>query len=64
MADVARCLCPAARCPIHGDSPKDPLKPYAINENDKRMLRQMRIAPFDPDEIEQVRQADEDRFKP
>jgi hypothetical protein len=61
--DIARCLCPAARCPFHGDSPKDPIKPYVLTQSDHTLLKSLRIAPFDTREIEQVRQADEDRFR-
>lgn len=65
MADVARCLCQLdrARCPIHGDSPKHPVKPYVLSENDRTMLKTMRIATTDSAEIQQVRQADEDRWR-
>jgi len=61
--DIARCLCPAARCPFHGPSSPDPIQPYALTENDKRFLRTNKIAPFGSDEIQQVRQADEDRWR-
>jgi hypothetical protein len=65
--DTARCLCTsiarALRCPFHGDSPKDPLKPYVLTDSDKAILRSMRIAFTDSAEIQQIRQADEDRFR-
>ena len=72
--DIARCLCPKDStgtkcgrnldCPFHGVNPADPIRPYALTENDKRFLRTQRIAPFDgSDDIQQVRQADEDRFR-
>lgn len=73
MADVARCKCPHdstgakcgrhPACAFHGDSPKDPIKPYALTETDKALLRTMKIQIFDSVEIQQVRQADEDRFR-
>jgi hypothetical protein len=74
MGDVARCICPKTSdgtkcgrnldCPFHGMSSADPLQPYALTENDKRFLRTNKIAPFGSDEIEDVRRADENRFKP
>jgi hypothetical protein len=73
MADVARCTCPKDSagtkcgrnldCAFHGINPADPIKPYALTENDKRFLRTQKIAPFGSEEIQQIRQADEDRFK-
>jgi hypothetical protein len=72
--DTARCLCPHdsqgvkcgrnTGCPFHGDHGKDPIRSWALSENDRRMLKGMRIATTDPAEIAQVRQADEDRFRP
>jgi hypothetical protein len=73
--DCARCKCPHEStgnkcgrnpaCPIHGDSGTDPVRPYLLSFNDRRFLHGMRIAPTDSsDDIQQVRQADEDRFKP
>jgi hypothetical protein len=35
-----------------------------LTENDKRFLRTQKIAPFGSEEIQQIRQADEDRFRP
>lgn len=74
MADVARCLCPHGSdgkkcgrnlgCPFHGNSSKDPLITYFLTYKDKTELRQMKIDPEDGTEIQQLRQADEDRFKP
>jgi hypothetical protein len=57
-------------CPLHGDA-YDPNR-YEFNDNDCLWLKKkMRISPLSPEqfaeqqaEIQQVRQADEDRFKP
>jgi hypothetical protein len=72
MADVARCRCPQdsqgtkcgynPACPIHGYSAPNPLTPYILNENDRRMLQGMKIALTSSAEIQAVRQAEEDRF--
>lgn len=71
--DVARCRCPQdsaeakcghnPACPIHGYSAPNPLKPYILNENDRRMLAGFRIALHDTAAIQATRQADEDRFR-
>lgn len=73
MADVARCICPHDSqqqkcglnrlCPIHGDSAKDPIRPYALTWTDRKLLKAMRIGLEDSAEIQDVRQADEDRFR-
>lgn len=73
MADVARCQCPRDStgtkcgrnplCAIHGDSAADPLPPYTLTYEDKKLLRSFRIAVGDSEEIQQIRQADEDRFR-
>lgn len=67
--DTARCRCPQdstgakcghnAACPIHGYSAPNPLKPYVLSENDRRMLTGMRIGLHD---ASTVWQADQDRF--
>lgn len=66
--DTARCTCPQAgrnpTCPFHGDSGKDPIKPWRLSEEDRKKLRDMRIAFTDSEEIQQVRKLDEDRFRP
>lgn len=80
MSDVARCRCKLpqgphgtwlgtepsdpSRCAIHGPSAPDPALPYRLTYNDRQFLRSVKVAPIDPDDIQQVRQADEDRFKP
>lgn len=76
MADVARCLCPHGSdgkkcgrnlaCPFHGNCSKDPKDdfPYVLTYQDKAALRRLRIDPEDGDAIQQIRQADEDRFRP
>lgn len=71
MSDVARCLCiPGTRtalnpkCPFHGDSPKDPKRPWVLSERDRQALRDLRIAATDSEAIEQVRKLDEGRFNP
>lgn len=71
--DSARCRCiqdvagkvvaRSAICPIHGDSGKDPITPYRLTEQDRQLLRTNRIAVTDSEAIQQVRQADEDRFR-
>lgn len=71
--DSARCRCPRdsvgatcgvhPACPIHGPSGPDPVKPYVLIENDRRFLKSMRIAAIDTAAIEDVRKADENRFK-
>jgi hypothetical protein len=65
--DSARCLCVhdtrSPRCPIHGDSGVDPIKPYRLSEADRQLLHSFRIAVADSAEIQQVRQAEEDRFR-
>jgi hypothetical protein len=70
--DSARCRCPLhvdgsrgrhLDCPIHGFSGGDPKVPYALTQTDKTFLRTMRIDPYDHAAIQEVRQADEDRFK-
>lgn len=71
--DSARCRCPhdaqgtkcgqSPACPIHGYSAPNPLKPYILSENDRRMLAGMRIALHDAAAIQETRQADEDRFR-
>lgn len=71
--DTARCRCThdAAGvrqtrnldCPIHGFSAGDPKVPYALTQSDKTMLRTMRIDPYDHAALQELRQADEDRFK-
>jgi hypothetical protein len=73
VSDVARCRCPIdsagakcgrnVLCPIHGDSPKDPVTPWVLNDKDRAQLKAMRIATTDSEDIQQVRQADEDRFR-
>jgi hypothetical protein len=73
MSDVARCLCPKdstgnkcgrnTDCPFHGDTPKEPQKPYVLTVRDREVLKSMRIATADSDAIQQVRQADEDRWR-
>ena len=73
MADVARCLCPHdstgnkcgrnAACPFHGFTSQSPLIPYALSYQDKAALRRMKIDPEDGPAIQQIRQADEDRFR-
>ena len=73
MADVARCACPkdssgtkcgrTPTCPIHGDSARDPLKPYVLTISDRELLKSMRIQVTDSAAIQDVRQADEDRFR-
>ncbi len=73
MGDVARCLCPHgsdgkkcgshAFCPIHGPADRDPKIPYELSLTDRKMLRLNKIDPEDSDAIQQVRQADEDRFR-
>jgi hypothetical protein len=73
--DCARCKCPHEStgnkcgrnpaCPIHGDCGADPAVLYALSYQDRQLLLRLRIAPTDSsDDIQQVRQADEDRFKP
>ena len=74
MADVARCLCPHGSdgkkcgrnlaCPFHGNCSKDPLVSYFLSYQDKAALRRLKIDPEDADAIQQIRQADEDRFRP
>jgi hypothetical protein len=65
--DTARCRCSPGiirgDCPIHGISTPDPLKPYALTQTDKDMLRTMRIAVMDSDEIQAIRQSEEDRWR-
>jgi hypothetical protein len=73
MADVARCRClldvngkpnpinPA--CPIHGYSSPHPQKPYLLTQGDKDALKAIKIAVTDAAAIEEVRKADEDRFR-
>jgi hypothetical protein len=71
--DSARCRClqdPAGQrvgcnpaCPIHGTSGADPIKPYRLSEADRQLLHSFRIAVADSAEIQQVRQAEEDRFR-
>lgn len=73
VMDSARCICPPdgdgkracdlPSCPIHGAVTKWPLVPYRLSENDRKMLRSFRIATTDTTDIQDVRQADEDRFK-
>ncbi len=65
--DSARCRCAPETvnvgCPIHGISGPDPIKPYRLSENDRTLLSSFRISTVDPDDLAQVRQADEDRWK-
>ena len=73
MADVARCTCPkdstgtkcgrAPTCAFHGDTPKDPIKPYLLTVADRDVLKGMRIAVTDSAAIQEVRKADEDRWR-
>lgn len=73
MGDVARCRCPhdsqnvkcgvSPACPIHGYSAPNPLKPYVLTAGDKELLKSLRIAVLAAGEIEELRQADEDRFR-
>jgi hypothetical protein len=72
--DHARCTCPldslGARmsrnpvCALHGVTYSEPQIPYVLTLNDKKFLRSIKIAPIDSQDIEDVRKADEDRFKP
>ena len=71
--DTARCLCPTntlgerfgvhSGCPFHGFTPADPVRPYKLSENDRQFLKSMRIQVMDTQSIEEVRKADEDRFR-
>jgi hypothetical protein len=38
--------------------------PYVLTHNDKKFLRSIKITPIDSQDIEDVRKADEDRFRP
>lgn len=72
--ESARCLCPHDSqgkkcgrhqgCPIHGYSSPNPLISYFLTYTDKTILRGMRIDPEDTVAIQEIRQADEDRFNP
>lgn len=69
----ARCLCARDAdgkiasqhfgCPFHGHTSFFPKVSWFLTFNDKRFLRSMRIDPEDTGDIQDVRQADEDRFK-
>lgn len=48
-------------CPIHGFTGMDPKVDWALTPVDRQFLRVNRIA---ADDIEEVRKADEDRFRP
>jgi hypothetical protein len=70
--DTARCRCAHVDgvrqgrnldCPIHGFSGGDPKVPYALTQTDKVMLRTMRIDPYDHGAIQELRQADENRYR-
>ena len=71
--DVVRCKCPTdsagtkcgrnAACAIHGDHSPVPLRAWILSHSDKDLLRSMRIAVLTADEIEELRKADEDRFR-
>ena len=73
VMEHARCLC--ARdgeskllqqhygCPFHGYTSFFPKVPYVLTWNDKRLLHSLRVDPEDSAAIQDVRQADEDRFK-
>lgn len=61
MADVARCLCPKTECPIHGTVTSTPKIAWNLSTQDRAWLIRHGIGPGD---IEDARQADEDRFKP
>ena len=63
MGDVARCLCQtfkADACPIHKPSPPDPAPefPYVLTHNDRQMLKGMRIATIDEDDLDDTYRAD------
>ena len=47
---------------MHGVREKDPVIPWALTLSDRRLLRAIRIG-LNSDDIEQVRQEDERRWK-
>lgn len=73
MSDVARCTCPKDStgqkcgrnldCPFHGFNPADPQVAWSLNPHDRAALRRLRIDPEDTEAIQQVRQAEEDRWR-
>lgn len=73
--DAARCLCVTVfesdttdsrrvnpLCPIHGNSGKVPIRPWALTWTDKTWLRSIRIDPEDGEAIQRVRESEERRF--
>lgn len=71
--DSVRCTCPrdsyGARrdrnpaCAIHGVAGDTPLIDWTLTREDRAFLRTNKIDPEDSAAIQQVRQADEDRWK-
>lgn len=74
MSEVVRCLCPHDHagtkcgrnlgCPIHGWASADPLVDWRLTVEDRALLKVMRVTAEDSSDIQRVRQADEDRFRP
>lgn len=61
MGDIARCLCltfKAEACPIHRPHTPDPLFPYVLTFNDRKMLKDMRIATIDDEDLDDTYRAD------
>lgn len=63
MGDVARCLCNTLQleaCPIHRPSGTDPSPnfPYVLSYNDKKLLKEARIATIDDDDLDETYRSD------
>ena len=71
--ESARCRCPVDSqgtrcgrhpgCAIHGMSSVDPSIPWLLTAPDRAMLKSFRIATVDAEDLTQLREADQERFK-
>ena len=50
-------------CPFHGFTSETPKLAWELSVSDRQFLKVNRISPLDMNDIQQVRQADEHRFK-